>query len=89
VKNFVSRAMGHSSVSLTWEDPELNETANLKKKNWSKISDKEMNNIDWSLYINEDVEKAEDNYNKIMKKDKAVDEEGNIEENINVSDWRR
>lgn len=82
--------MGHSSVSLTWEDPELNETANLKKKNWSKISDKEMNNIDWSLYINEDVEKAEDNYNKIMKKDKAVDdEEGNIEENINVSDWRR
>lgn len=82
--------MGHSSVSLTWEDPELNETANLKKKNWSKISDKEMNNIDWSLYINEDVEKAEDNYNKIMKKDKVVeDEEGNMEENINVSDWRR
>ena len=49
-----------------------------------------MNNIDWSLYINEDVEKAEDNYNKIMKKDKVVeDEEGNMEENINVSDWRR
>lgn len=33
-----------------------------------------MNNIDWSLYINEDVEHANDNYNKIMKQNKEEEE---------------
>lgn len=61
----------------------------MKKKNWSKISDKEMNNIDWSLYINEDVEHANDNYNKIMKQNKEEEEPEKKEEVLNVSDWRR
>lgn len=29
-----------------------------------------MDNIDWGLYLNEDVEQANDNLNKILKKDK-------------------
>ena len=39
VKNFVNRAMGHSKVSLTWEDPELSVAASLKKINWNKLSE--------------------------------------------------
>jgi len=39
VKNFISRALGHSKVELTWEDPELSLPATLKKKNWNKLSE--------------------------------------------------
>lgn len=38
VKNFVNRAMGHSKVELTWEDPELGIAAGLKKKNWGNMT---------------------------------------------------
>ena len=38
VKNFINRAMGHSKVELTWEDPELGLAASLKKKNWGKMT---------------------------------------------------
>ena len=56
VKNFINKAVGHSNVSLTWEDPELNTTAGLKKKNWNSMSEEEMNKIDWGIYINEENE---------------------------------
>lgn len=39
VKNFVNRSMGHSKVSLTWEDPELSVAASLKKINWNKLTE--------------------------------------------------
>lgn len=32
--------MGHSKISLTWEDPELNSIASLKNKNWNKMTEK-------------------------------------------------
>jgi hypothetical protein len=43
--------MGHSKVGLTWEDPELNVTASLKKKNWNKLSEADLDKIDWGNYI--------------------------------------
>jgi hypothetical protein len=51
VKNFVNRAIGHSKVSLTWEDPDLSLAASLKKKNWGKLSEAELDKIDWGNYI--------------------------------------
>jgi hypothetical protein len=53
VKNFITKALGHSKVSLSWEDPELSLAASLKKKNWNRMSEKELDNMDWSMYINE------------------------------------
>lgn len=38
VKNFVNRALGHSKVSLTWEDPDLSFRSSLKKINWNKLT---------------------------------------------------
>ena len=52
VKNFINRALGHSKINLSWEDPELSNIAGLKKKNWNQMSDKDLNKIDWSMYIN-------------------------------------
>ena len=73
--------MGHSNVSLTWEDPELNAVAGLKKKNWNAMSEEDINKIDWSIYLNEGNEEADDNYNKLMKKNEGSE--------VNVSDWRK
>jgi hypothetical protein len=42
IKNFINRALGHSKVSLSWEDPELSLAASLKKKNWNKMSEAEL-----------------------------------------------
>ena len=53
VKNFINRAVGHSKVSLSWEDPELNIAAGLKKKNWNALKDDELYKMDWSIYLNE------------------------------------
>jgi hypothetical protein len=50
----VTKALGHSKVSLSWEDPELSLAASLKKKNWNRLTDKELDNIDWGMYINEE-----------------------------------
>ena len=71
VKNFVSKAVGHTNVSLSWEDPELNTAAGLKKKNWNAMSEEDMNKIDWSMYINEMNEEEDENYKKMMKKKNA------------------
>lgn len=60
--------MGHSKVALTWEDPELNSIAALKKKNWSKMNDKEIDGIDWGMYINEEVDNANDDYDRVIGK---------------------
>jgi hypothetical protein len=54
IKQTINRAVGHTKVSLTWEDPELNTIAGLKKKNWGKMTEKEMEQVDWSLYMNDD-----------------------------------
>ncbi len=53
VKNFINRAMGHSKVELTWEDPELSLAASLKKKNWGKMTEQELDKVDWATYLNE------------------------------------
>ena len=54
VKNFINRATGHSKVSLSWEDPELNTIASLKKKNWNKMTVEELGNVDWGKYLDDD-----------------------------------
>ena len=50
----MSRATGHSKVDLTWENPELSQLAKLKKNNWNKMTDQQIDKIDWGLYLNED-----------------------------------
>lgn len=35
------------------------------------MSEEEMNKIDWGIYINEVNEEADENYNKMMKKNKT------------------
>lgn len=89
VKNFINKAMGHSKVSLTWEDPELNTVAGLKKKNWNAMTEEEMGKVDWSVYLNEQNEEAEDNYNKVIKRKKSEESEEKGEERVNLSDWRK
>lgn len=46
--------MGHSKVNLSWEDPDLSLAASLKKKNWNKLTEEEMDKMDWGMYLNED-----------------------------------
>lgn len=82
MKNFVTKALGHSKVSLSWEDPELSLAASLKKKNWNRLTDKELDNIDWGMYINEEDAKNEDGFRKI-----AAGESNKKE--VEVVDWRR
>lgn len=53
VKNFINRALGHSKVSLSWQDPQLSLAASLKKKNWNNMSEKQLDNVDWGAYVNE------------------------------------
>jgi hypothetical protein len=65
VKNFVNRALGHSKVSLTWEDPDLSFRSSLKKINWNKLSEAEIDKMDWNNYINEDQLKEDDQMKKI------------------------
>lgn len=74
----MNRALGHSKVNLTWEDPELSLTASLKKKNWNKLSEEQLDKIDWGMYINEDDIQEDDQFRQIVN---------NKEEN--VSDWRK
>ena len=47
----MNKALGHTKVDLTWEDPELSRPANLKKKNWNKLSEEEFDKIDWDNYL--------------------------------------
>jgi len=46
--------LGHSKVNLSWEDPDLSLAASLKKKNWNKLTEEEMDKMDWGMYLNED-----------------------------------
>ena len=66
VKNFINRAMGHSKVELTWEDPELSLTAGLKKKNWGKMTEEELDKIDWATYLNEEDIEEDENKQKLF-----------------------
>jgi hypothetical protein len=84
VKNFVNRALGHSKVELTWEDPQLNTIAVLKNKNWGKMSEKEMESIDWGMYINEEMQEANDQLDKMLRK-----KEGANSGEAQLSDWRK
>jgi hypothetical protein len=52
VKNFVNRALGHTKVNLSWEDPELSLSASLKKLNWNNLTEAELDKVDWNMYIN-------------------------------------
>lgn len=73
--------MGHSKVGLTWEDPELNVAASLKKKNWNKLSDADLDKIDWGNYIDENQIEEEDQRVKLTHeamKDQDV-----------IADWRK
>lgn len=76
--------MGHSKVTLSWEDPELSLPASLKKKNWNRMSEAELDKVDWGLYLNEDDIDEDDNLKKLYntnqeeKEDKAA-----------ISDWRK
>jgi hypothetical protein len=82
IKNFLNRAMGHSKVSLSWEDPELNLTAALKKKNWNNISQADLDKIDWGNYINEDDVVEEEQRKRLSNIVEKDDGKG-------ISDWRK
>jgi hypothetical protein len=58
--------MGHSKVELTWEDPELSLTAGLKKKNWGKMTEEELDKIDWATYLNEEDIEEDENKQKLF-----------------------
>ena len=66
VKNFINRAMGHSKVELTWEDPELGLAASLKNKNWGKMTQQELDKIDWATYLNEEDVEEDQNKQKLF-----------------------
>jgi hypothetical protein len=58
--------MGHSKVELTWEDPELSLPAGLKKKNWGKMTEEELDKIDWATYLNEEDIEEDENKQKLF-----------------------
>ena len=72
--------MGHSKVTLSWEDPQLSLPASLKNKNWGNMSEQQIEKIDWSMYMDEAEEDEEHELRKLVKEQ---------EEEEVVPDWKR
>lgn len=53
-KNFINRALGHTDVKLTWEDPNMDRLDFV-----NKLTKEEKEKFDWSQYVGGDEDEDE------------------------------
>ena len=89
VNNFLNRALNHTNVELTWENPNMNRFDYLYNKN---MTEEDWNKIDYSKILgdkDEDIEISIDEDIEANDDDGDDDNKGKVKTKVNITkDWR-